>query len=325
MVNIEKLLLLFLAPFTTFVSAAIVVSNAVTPGATLTDNALRSLPPLITCFGAHLLPSMSKHIVVRLMWVACLIVTMYIQQSYFTNNSTVEGERRAKNSVQVASLKQRIETIKEEHSRIHARPVAVVARALSKATDEKIIAALNAEMEEAKRAERLQDTLITLQGNMVSIQIAESNDPEISLLVSVTGISAAVISFCYQTTRTLMMELLGAFFWYKLQSKPHQEVKPEISVASVSLELPVPEVPVSPDDDKLAIVRQAVENGEIKQTVASIRKFLKCSTAKAMAIRKAFLSIPNHSPVARGEAKLDYIHPVQSEKSRTDAQLKKAA
>ncbi len=296
MVNTEKLLLTFLAPFTTFASAAIVVSNAVTPGATWTDNALRSLPALIICFGAHFLPSMSKHIAVRLMWVGCLVVTMHIQQSYLTNNSKVDGEYRAKNSVEVASLMQRIETIKEENSRNHARPVAVIARALSRETDDKIIAALNAEMEQAKRAERLQDTLITLQGNVVSIQSAERNDPEISLLVSVTGISAEVIAFCYQTTRTLMMELLGSFFWYKLQSKPHQEVKPEIAVASVLPELPVPEVPVSPDDVKLAIVRQAVDAGEIKPTVVSIRKLLRCSTVKAMTIREAFLSIPNHAP-----------------------------
>ena len=253
---------------------------------------------------------------------------MYFQLSFFTSVSADAGESRAINSVQVISSNQQIETVKQALSRISARPVAEVARVLSKSKNDKRIAALSAELDEAKRAEKLHDTLITLLSNADTIQSAESNDPVISLLEKVTHSNAAVISITIGTASALVLELLAAFWWYLLRSKPDQEVKPETLVPSGSTELtksPVPEVPISSEDAKLAIVKQAVDTGEIQPTVESIRKLLKCSTAQAMAIRKAFLSIPNHSPVARGEAKLDYIHPVQSEKSRTAAQLKKAA
>jgi hypothetical protein len=334
MINTKKYSLLLLASITTGTSVSMVVSNAITHGVGPTYQTILSIFALAICLGTHLLPAWSKYLtgweklVAWVIWSACLVVTMYFQMSFFTSVSADAGESRAINSVQVISSNQQIETVKQALSRISARPVAEVARALSKSKDDKKIAALSAELDEAKRAEKLHDTLITLLSNADTIQSAESNDPVITLLEKVTHSNAATISITIGTASALVLEFLAAFCWYLLQSKPDQEVKPETLVPSGSTELtksPVPEVPISSEDAKLTIVKQAVDTGEIQPTVESIRKLLKCSTAQAMALRKAFLSIPIHSPVARGEAKLDYIHPAQSEKSSTAAQLKKAA
>lgn len=297
----KDILLSFLAPIATVTSVAMVVSNAVTHGVTWTDKALLSLLALVICLCAHLLPALSKRRAVWLLWCACLVATMYSQLSFFTNVSTVAGENRAKNSVQVVNSNQQIESVNQALSRISARPVAEVARALSKSTNDKRIAALNAELDEAKRAEKLHDTLIALQGSAVTIQSAESNDPLLLLLESVTGTNAAVISIAIGTTFALVLELLAVFLWYELLSKPQPKVNLEISVSSVSSELkemPVPEVLVSPEDEKLATLKHAIDTGKIKPTVAAIRNFLQCSQAKAMSLRKEFLIILSHSTVS---------------------------
>lgn len=304
MINTKNILLSFLASIATITSAAMVVSNAVDHGVTWTDRTLLSLLALVVCLCAHLLPALSKRRAVWLLWCACLVATMYSQLSFFTNVSTVAGEIRAKNSVQVVNSTQQIESVKQALSRITARPVAVVARELSKSTNDKRIVALNAELDEAKRVEMLQDILIAVESNAVTIQSAESNDPLLSLLELVTGSNASVISIVIGTTFALVLELLAVFLWYELLSKSQPEVKSEISVPSVSpelIELPIPEVLALSEDEKLATLKHAIDTGEIKPTVAAIRKFLRCGQDKAVLIHK-LLAHPKPFPGAMGIA-----------------------
>jgi hypothetical protein len=295
-----SLLLLLFASFVTFVSMLIVVSNALTLGVTSSNQTIpalialakssnqtiSALIALAMCWGTHFVPALLKHCTGWLklaglpVWCLCLCVTMHNQLSYLTNVSTEAGENRAKSSVQLISLNQQIESVKQEISRIRARSLTVIARALSKATDDKRITELNSEQGEAKRSEKLLDYLHTLQNRADSIQIAEGNDPESSLIESVTGISAAKIKLFFGATGVLALESLATFLWYVFISKPHQEVKPEILVSSDSPELnksPVPEAPASSDHEKFANLKHAVDTGEIKLAGDNIRKYLRCA------------------------------------------------
>lgn len=265
---------------------------------------------------------------VWLLWGTCLVVTMHNYLSYFRNVSTDIGESRAKISVQVINSIKQIDSVKQALSGISARPVAEVARALSKSKNDKRIAALNAELDEAKRAEKLQDTLLVLQSNAVTIQSAESSDPVISLLESATPRNVTLVSTIIGMISAFAFEMLAVFFWYELESLLWPKVKPGILVSQVLPELtemPVPEVLLSPEDEILAILKHEVDTGAIKLTVRAIRERFNCSQGKAMFIRKAYLSLQTHSPVAMRKVKLDSIQPMQSEKSRNAAQLKKAA
>lgn len=287
------ILLSLLASITTYASVLMVVSNAVPPGVTWTYQTLFSLPALpvlIICLSTHCIPALSKHYTGRqkhvawLIWSICISLSVYNYLSYYTNASADDGENRAVRSVLVINSTQQIESVKQSLSRISARPVAEVARALSKSKNEKRIAALNAELEEAKRAEKLQDTLQALLSNAAAIQRSESNEPLLMLLESVTHLSAAVISMAIGAARALAMELLAAFWWYILRSISQPEVKPEISVSHELTALPVSDVFVSPDDDKLAKVKHAIATGQIRQTVRDIREYLRCGQDKAIAI-----------------------------------------
>ena len=163
---------------------------------------------------------------------------------------------------------------------------------MDKSKNDKKIAALNEELDEAKRAEKLQDTLITLNSNAVAIQSTESKDPLLSLLVEVTGSNASVITIFVGTTFALVLELLGVFLWYEFLSKSQPEVKSEISTLSVSpelTELSLPEILVSSKDEKLATLKHAIDTKEIKPTVAAIREFMQCSQSQAMSLRKVFI------------------------------------
>jgi anti-sigma28 factor (negative regulator of flagellin synthesis) len=85
-----------------------------------------------------------------------------------------------------------------------------------------------------------------------------------------------------------------------LRSNPHQEVKSEISVSSVSpdlTELPVPEALISSEDEKLATLKHAIETGEIKLKVETVRKFMHCSQKRAMLLRRELLTHPKPLPV----------------------------
>ena len=273
-----------------------VVSNAVTPGVTWTYQmlfTLPALPVLIICLSTHCIPALSKHYTGRLqhvawlIWSVCISLSLYNYLSYYANVSASDGENRANKSALVINSTQQIESVKQSLSRISARPVAEVARDLSKSKNEKRIAALNVELEEAKRAEQLQDTLQALLSNAAAIQRSESNEPLLTLLESVTHLSAAVISMAKAAASALAMELLAAFWWYVLRSILQPEVKPAIAVSSVSHEftvLPVSDVFVSPDDDKLAKVKHAIATGQIRQTVRDIREYLSCGQDKAIAI-----------------------------------------
>jgi hypothetical protein len=270
MTNKKHILLLLLASIATLTSALMVVSNAVTRGVTETDKALLSLLALVICLCAHLLPALSKRRAVWILWGTCLVATMYGQLSFFTYVSAVAGENRASTSVQVVNSMRQIESVKQALSRISARPVAVVSHKLSKSTDEKRNAALSAELDEAKRAEKLQDTLITLESNAFAIHSAERSDPLISLLESVSGSSAAAISIIIGTTFALVLELLAVFLWCELLSKPLSEVKSGLSIAP---ELPVPDVPASSEVGKLVPTTIFQESA----TVAHRPKPVKCS------------------------------------------------
>ena len=191
--SVLSLLLLLFASFVTFVSMLIVVSNALTLGVTSSNQTMpalialakssnqtiSALIALAMCWGTHFVPALLKHCTGWLkraglpVWCLCLCVTMHNQLSYLTNVSTEAGENRANNSVQVINFNQQIETVKQEISRSRARSLTVIAHALSKATDDKIIAALNTELDEAKHVAKSQDHLHTLQSCVDSIQIAE--------------------------------------------------------------------------------------------------------------------------------------------------------
>jgi hypothetical protein len=240
------------------------------------------------CVGAHLLPAMSKRHRVRMLWIACLVVTILSQLSFFTDVSHADGEYRAMNSVQAVNARRQIESAKEALGRITARPVAVVARNLSKSTNAKRTAALEVELDEAKRAAKLQDTLITLENIAANIQSNESNAPLLSLFETATGNNAAVTTIILGVMRALVFELLGVFFWYELL-KPQPEVESQIAGSSASRELPVPEVPSSVEDKQLATLKHAINAGKVKPTVAAIRKFMQCSQDKASSLRKSLV------------------------------------
>jgi len=329
------IILSLLASLFTYASVLMAVSNVVTsPVVTWTFQTLFSLPALpvlLTCIGTNILPALSKHhtgwkkLMVWLLWGICMVVTMNNYLLYFRNVSTEAGEFRAKDSVQVINSNQQIKTVEQALSHLTHRSVVEVTRDLSKTTNDKRIAVLKAELDEATRAEKLQDTLQVLQSNAVTIQAAESSGPVTLLLESPTPHNDAVVSNIIGMIKAFAFEMLAVYFWYALESLLWPKVKPEILVLTEMTEMPVPEVLDLSDDEMLAILRHEVEIGEIKVAVRAIRKRFNCSQTKAMFIRDAYLSLPNKSPVSMRKAKLDSIQPMQSEKSEIAAQMKKAA
>ncbi|MCX7148663.1 MAG: hypothetical protein NTY05_04520 [Rhodocyclales bacterium] len=246
-------------------------------GGTAVDRALLVTMAVTICAGAHLLPALSRRSVAWLLWIACLLATVYGHLTFFTHAGLRAGEVRAQQSVQVADVSRQIETMREALAGIKARPVATVAVEISRARTERRIEALQEELTEAKRAARLRDELVGATAAVTNGRAAGVGDPVMSRLAVVTGSNEASIALAVGIGFAILIELTGAFLWYEALRTP---TSPAQGVAE-------PATPATVDP--LDSLKDAVEAGLCKPTVASIRVFLGCGQGRAIEMRRALM------------------------------------
>ncbi|MCK9382130.1 MAG: hypothetical protein M0P95_13850 [Sulfuritalea sp.] len=268
-------MLRLLATFTTLTAVAMSAAAAWDRGGTVLDRALLVAMAVTICAAAHLLPALSRRGVTWLLWIACLLATVYGHLTFFTHAGLRAGETRAQQSVEVADVSRQIETMREALAGINARPVATVAVDLSRARTERRIEALHEELTEAKRAARLRDELVGATASVTTGRAAGLADPVMARLAVVTGSNEASIALAVGIGFAILIELTGAFLWceaLKTANSPVQGVAEPATPATV---------------DPLDSLKDAVEAGLCKPTVASIRVFLGCGQGRAIEMRRA--------------------------------------
>jgi hypothetical protein len=114
-----------------------------------------------------------------------------------------------------------------------------------------------------------------MMGTSTAVRVAESGDPVISRLVEVTGSSEAGISLAVGISFAIILELMGSTLWYEALRHKDEPVSAQSSL-----------VGCDPVDD----LKQAIEAGRCKPTVASIREFLGCGQARAIEMRRAVVA-----------------------------------
>lgn len=274
-------MLRLLATFTTLTAVAMSAAAAWDRGGTALDRALLVAMAVTICAGAHLLLALSRRRVTWLLWAACLLGTVYGHLTFFTHAALRAGVVRAQQSEQVADVTRQIDATREALASIRARPVATVAAELSRAKSERRREALRDELDEAKRSARLLDGLVGTTAEVGATRRAELADPVMSRLAVVTGSSEAGIALAVGIAFAILLELTGAFLWVEAL-KPREPL--------------VPGRPEVAKRDPLDALRDAVEVGLCKPTVASIRVFLGCGQARAIEMRRRLMTSERTSP-----------------------------
>ncbi len=252
----------------------------------------------------HLLPALVRSRWVWPLWGLCFLVAVFGHAGFLAFAGQGAAESRHAASAQVQALQAREAAIREALASINARPVSVVAAHLSRAKTPERAQALEAELTEARRAAVLRDELVTVATLAQAAATEGVTDPVTQGVARVLGVSVQAVTLVVNMTMAALVELLGAVLWVAaLRSAPAR--KPDgVTRESHVTNAPVPVMSavdplasdadgvstegygVGVDGDPLAGLRAAIDRGECRATVSSIRAFLSCSQSRAMQIRR---------------------------------------
>lgn len=273
----RRAIAVLLASMATLTAATMAASGAWDRGGTALDRALLVALGVSIVAGVHLMPALLSRARLRwLLWAGCLLGSLYGSTVFFVHAGMRAGEARTHNSAQVAGTASQIQTARDALASITARPVAVVAAQLADTHGRRARAALRLELEESRRAERLQDKLATLEATQTQAEVTGAADPVIARLAEVTGSSEAAVGLVIGLLFSLLLELLGAVLWIEALRQPHGQPQD------------YPKADTQPAaQDPLADLRRAIDAGDCKLTVAGIRAHVGCSQARALELRRA--------------------------------------
>lgn len=208
--------------------------------------------------GSHLLPALSRrNLLTKVLFVICIVATVYNQAHFFTKVTHRAGEHRAK-TVTVTS---HTLALQEELDAITARPLVKVAADLAKATAQDAatqsalarcqvktpdkcttaqvlgvataakVQALQVENTQAERAADLRRQLADAAAAHDAAQALQAADPVDVQLAAITGLSIKSIGIVAAVLQSLLLELLGAALWTVALSTP--------AVAAVTVPAPI--------------------------------------------------------------------------------------
>lgn len=237
----QRRLALGAAGVTSIVGLAIAAAAALERGGTLLDQTLIVAIACVLVLGAHLLPSLSRSPLARLLWLGCLMLTAWGHATFFTAASHRAGSVRA----DAVATTSRAEALRAELQAIQARPLAVVSaelaatqvRANTAATavercqrtvsSEQICLRLSAaaeatrlrataladEMSESRRAADLRNRLAEAASEQDAERQAAAADPIARSIADLMGLPAEVLSTGVSVLSAIVIELMAALLW----------------------------------------------------------------------------------------------------------------
>lgn len=195
---------------------------------------------------------------------------------------------------QAQALIEQREAIGQALANIKARPVAVVAALLARDQSPERRQALQLELIESQKAAALRDELVTLaQKRADEARNGGVTDPVTKGISAVTGLPVQAVTLAVAMVTAALLELVGVVLWRAaLRPEPVATVHPVTAQAvnpppePMMMATAQPE-PVQAPADPVAMLREAVARGEVALSVRDIRRFLSCSQARAIELRRA--------------------------------------
>lgn len=274
----------------------------------------------------HLAPALLRSLPKSVLWptwALCLAGAMYAHASFLTAASSDAAAAQLASSPAAAAAAQQRADIERSLSSIKARPTAQISRQLSGTKDPVRASALQVELADAQRADKLRDQLIALSAGAAAAAAAASSDPVAGTLARAMGVSAEAVALSVSLLLALLLEVIGMLLWREIFfATRHPDQQPDSiptpapiaapqaqavvqtgmhQIVQFNLHQPVPAavqqahendqpaaqlIDNAPADD-VSHLRAAIERGLCQPTVASIRSYMGCGTSKATALRRA--------------------------------------
>lgn len=279
-----------LAIFVTTIAAAMAAMAAWDRGGTTLDKLLLVSMSVVIVLAVHLLPALSRRPAAWLIWVGCLLCAIYGHLTFLTHANLRAGDVRAQQSTLTVATERQIALAQESLANIKARPISIVATELAASKSWRERAALNLEIAEGKRVQKLRDELGRLSQVSTTAQVTESSDPVTARLSETTGISESAITVVIGLTFSILLELVGALLWFEAVRQPTAPVYTESQPEILPIEPAITGI-TQPVTGEITAVTEAIKGGVCKGTVAGIREFMGCSQSRAMEIRRGVIPL----------------------------------
>lgn len=307
--------ILILASSCTIVAVGLSVAGAWQRAGLPIERALFAALVVLLTLSAHMLPALCRGGsggAVRAGWVlwgACLISVCWGHLAFFSAAERHAGVLRAAELAPVPIL--------DHASGIVARPLTQVAadRARVMADAERLrvvvtrcpdclaqrsrllgleaqVVALETEEQEARRRIALQSEAVAATTLQRAAESAAATDPVASRVAALLGLTPDAIALTLAGLSAATLELVGGLLWWRYRAVTTSSNAP-VTVPDASV-VPVPETPdtptVAPPTHEPNALADAVRRGELRPTVAAIRKFLGCSQTRATEVRRRLLA-----------------------------------
>lgn len=264
------------AGFITLTAIGMSAAAALERGGTALDQILMVALSVAVCASSHLILAISRRKLSWVLWAFCMMGSVYSHVTFLSYAGLRAGEERAHHSIQKLNFDRQTEAIREALAGISARPVAIVADALSHAKGRRERIALDAELSESKRAVVLRDELIKLASNASVTEVTGTTDLVTTGISKVAGSNQSSVALVASLLFSIMLELIGTFLWYEILQ--HHTVQTNGRARRQDKQ------------KSLSEVKEAIESGKIKPRVKDIRVFLGCGQARAMEVRRSLNS-----------------------------------
>lgn len=230
-------------------------ASALERGGSVLDRVLIAAVSCMLVLGAHLLPTLSRSMLARTLWIGCLLLTAWSHAAFFTAAAQRAGSVRADSVVTSAQAR----ALQTELEAIAARPLAQVSadlaaaqarvtsadlalqrcrKALPEAASASPIAcvrplemlgvasrqveALVVEEGEARRAATLRQRLVEAAGREDQARDQASVDPVTAALSTLLGLTVGSAGVVVAVLSAVVVELLAALLW-TLGLRPGEE------------------------------------------------------------------------------------------------------
>jgi hypothetical protein len=285
-------------------------------GGWVTERALWIAVGVVLVVAAHLLPALFRshgwriRVIGAALWLACMAATCYGHAVFFVMAQKHAGELRAAAVPVVVTHGRGLAEIAADRADAVARLARVTERRcgdrcatvrIEAATLTARLDAFGVEADEARRAEVAQDSA-------AAARAAAMADPVTGALTAF-GLPVAHANLVAGLAFAAVLEGVACFAWLLAlhpadvteiavmtarqgsHAEAVTEVTPESNAAAPAMTAaaessPMLSLPGIEQPDDMTRVTAAIAAGELRGTVAEIRKFLGCSQARAAAVRK---------------------------------------
>jgi hypothetical protein len=209
----EQNLIRILAVFVILTASAIAATAAWQRGGTNLERCLLVALSVAVCAGAHLLPAITRSKLGWLLWVLCILATIYAHLCFLAYAGLHANKLRGEQSALSTGTREQIEAIRRALSVITSRSVTVVSAELAASDNWKILRTLTEELKEARKAQTYRDELIRLQGVATEAEVDAGVDIVTVRIAAVTGMNEGNVSLLIGLVLGGLLELFGALLW----------------------------------------------------------------------------------------------------------------